>query len=1238
MCRPARTRWRRSGPTLVAEAGGRPEAARSGEPRARRLRLGFLADWPIATKLGVGFGLVTLLLLINAGAFFLIQQREEGQREWTTHTYEVIEALRELEVQTLNMQSGLRGYQLTHDASYLKPYDDGFEGYRRVMLRLRSLVVDNPAQQAQLDRLEALVATWREAITEPTRRIIADGAGTEASVALTLRGKSMRDEMRQVIGEALATERLLLGQRSATLRESVDTARRLTLLLLSLAVLISAYAIRSVRGLIAAPIEMLTRLMGRLASHDHDIVVPYQTRGDEVGNIARALEVFKGMAIATHSQSWVKTGLGEISAVLQEARDASDFAAALTAALRPRVGAVALAFYGSDDAGRLHCLGGYGLPDEVARRQAIRADDGLVGQCARSRQPVEVGKLPADYLNIRSGLGQAQPVHLLLLPLLVQDQLVAVLEIASFGPFDANQRRLLEELLPIVALSFDNLRRALRTQELLAETQAQSEELQASEESLRVQQEELRATNEALEAKTRLLEQQSQKLRASEEELKLQAEELKVTNESLVSRGATLQEQQMILQELQRDTQDKADALARASQYKSEFLANMSHELRTPLNSLLILSKSLADNDEGHLAADEVESATVIHESGSKLLQLINDILDLSKVEAGKLEVMVDSLSLASFAQGLTRNFRHVARERQLGFDIVIDEGLPAVIRTDATRLEQIANNLLGNAFKFTRTGRVDVRIGRPAPGQKLPPGLDREQCIAVAVTDTGIGIPEDKFHKMFQSFQQVDAGTSRQFGGTGLGLSIARGMARRLGGDIAMDSCFGVGSTFTILLPEQPPEAVLEVPQPEPDGEEPMPAAKPAAPSPALGLSPAPTIADDRELIRDGDTVILIVEDDPAFAKILAELIRRRGYRVLAAGDGESGLKLVREYRPTGVLLDVMLPGMDGWAVIDRMKADASLANIPVHFISATDDAVRGIEAGAIGFLTKPVSKAALLSAFDRLLHPGDPQASVRRVLLIDDDAGSRLAMRTLLHDAGVELIDAASGEEGLEQLGKSRFDCIVLDLVLPGMSGQDFLEAASRAGPLPPVVIHSARELSRDESLQLRQYTDSIVIKGARSPERLLDEVSLFLHSLKPAAPPPVREADPRLSGKTVLVVDDDMRNIFALSKALRARGLKVLMAQDGHKALKQLDDNAEISMVLMDIMMPGMDGYDTMREIRAQPRFKQLPMIALTAKAMRGDREKCLEAGASDYLSKPIDVDKLLSMMRVWMSPRA
>ena len=1126
-------------------------------PVVLRRRLGRLADWPIAAKLGFGFGLVTLLLVVNASVFFIIQNNQEDQHRWTRHTYEVIEALRDLEVQTLNQQTGLRGYQLTGDPAFLTPYADASDAYRMALLRLRGLMVDSPAQQAQLDRLDVVMSRWRKEIAEPTILSIQREGPGPASVALTVKGKAYRDELGTIIGETQAAERLLLGQRSNALRDSVELARTLTLLLLVLASLLAIYAVRRAR--------VADRGADR-ASHraDDPAGEPRSqhrgarsaSRGDEIGNMARALDVFKAMAIATRG---VRLG---------QDHGRPDFRRHAAGARQSRVRARARrcawcrrwVLWRWRFTSTMSPISACAASVDTACRPisptatASGSTTACSANAARSRRAVarSVHCRPITSAS-RSGLGSASPTTLLLQPLLLQDQLLAVLELASFVAFTAEQQQVLDELLPIAALSFDNLRRALRTQELLVETQAQSEELQASEESLRIQQEELRATNEALAAKTRLLEEQSARLRTSEEELRLQSEELRVTNESLVSRSATLQEQQLILQELQRETQDKADALARASQYKSEFLANMSHELRTPLNSLLILSKSLADNDEGHLSPDEVESAQVIHESGSKLLQLINDILDLSKVEAGKLEVVIDPLPLSTLVQTLSRNFRHVARDKGLGFEVLCDDGLPAMIHTDAGRLEQIANNLLGNAFKFTRTGRIDVRIGRPSPDMALPAGLSRDSAIAITVNDTGIGIPEDKFYKLFQNFQQIDAGTSRQFGGTGLGLSIARGMARRLGGDIVVQSVFGSGSTFTLLMPEQAP---LEPPAIDAaDRDEPsstLPDADVIAlPVPTSVAPPAvPTIVDDRELIKPDDTTILIVEDDPAFARILAELIRRRGYRVLAAGDGETGLRLVREFRPTGVLLDVMLPGMDGWAVIDRIKADPALASIPVHFISATDDAARGLEAGAIGFLTKPVSKAALLSAFDRLLNTDSRSAaaSLRRVLLIDDDAASRRAMRTLLDEASVELVDAGSGEEGLEQLASGRFDCIVLDLGLPGISGQEFLAAASKHGALPPVVIHSGRELSRDESLSLRQYTDSIVIKGSRSPERLLDEVSLFLHSLKPAVPPLVREVDAGLSGRTVLIVDDDMRNIFALSKALRARGLKVLMAQDG------------------------------------------------------------------------------------------
>lgn len=1212
---------------------------------------GVQGRWPIQLKVGLGFAAVTLVLLFNTVAFFIAQDRQETARSLTMRTFDVLGNLQALQIEALNQEAGLNSYQLTANSGDLRTYNQGKQAFTAIADQLRQLTKDLPRQQQRMDLIEELIGNWQNEIAEPARRRAADSRSPAELIEQANKSRHYFDQLHTQIKEMQTAELGLLNERSAILGRSVSRARWLTVALLVFEVVVAAYAVRTAHNLILRPLVDMTGLMTRLAAHDRSIEVPSQNRRDEIGDMARALQAFKQLELDSSDERWIKSHVSDISGWLQQTETLREFGEKLTSSTATLTNSGFVVFYGiCSNRIRLEWLSSYGLlkpPAEVG----YEPGDGLVGECGRQRQTILLTDLPDHYPHIQSGTVDAPPRNVLLLPMLSQGRLLGVLELAAFKPFSPVHRQFLEDLMPIAALSYDNLGRAVKTQQLLEESVIKSQELQSSEEALRLQQEELRATNEALQAKTDQLEQQSSQLRASREELKLQAEELQVSNEELTEKSATLQEQRLILEALQRETQDKADALARASQYKSEFLANMSHELRTPLNSLLILSRSLSDNEEGHLDADEVESAMVIHDSGSKLLQLINDILDLSKVEAGKMQIVYDNLQLSSFIEGLRRNFRHVARERQLAFDLEIEDGLPQFLTTDGARLDQIANNLIGNAFKFTKQGGVRVRIARPSPAHKLPGQLVAASTIAIQVIDSGIGIPQEKLYKMFQAFEQVDAGTSRHYGGTGLGLSIARGLARLLGGDITLVSEIGVGTTFTVFLPEQPPPLAREMP---PEGDDfdddsPMarraPAPLPAAPAPPVAATPPPLpsntptldnadlIADDRELIRDGDTVILLIEDDPVFARILADLIRRKGYRALAAGNGENGLALARKFQPKGILLNVMLPGMDGWTVLDKLKHDPQLSPIPVHFISATEEAARGVEAGAIGFLTKPVSKSALLDAFDRLLQNA-PDAH-RSVLLIDDDAGSRTAMRHLLAEAGVELIDADSGEAALALMAKTSFNCIVLDLGLPGMSGFEFLERASLAGPLPSVVIHSGRELTRDESMRLRQYTDSIVIKGTRSAERLLDEVSLFLHTIR-AAPVP-REVDVSLDGRTVLVVDDDMRNIFALSKALRSKGLKVLMAQDGHKALKQLESNEDIELVLMDIMMPGMDGYETMRAIRERGEFETLPIIALTAKAMLGDREKCLDAGANDYLSKPIDVDKLLSMMRVWVRPR-
>ncbi len=1175
----------------------------------------------------LGMSLITGLITLQS------QRAQEETRAWRGHTYEVLLAVDQIQQTQQAGVLAVDAYLLSLKAASLATLQDSRQATLRSVARLRELTHDNALQQMRLDRLQRLIAQ---------ETIVFDGsvaAATEGQHGATI-GADRRLQLGAdylaarnagaiesvaLLDQMAATERSLLTIRS----QRLDRALRISWFIIALGALAQLlfgwYAIRVANRLITDPVRQITDMMNRVAAHDTSVVVTRLERKDEIGELARALQVFKQMSLDAQSQNWIKTQASGISHVLLQATTHKEFAQWLTSELVPLCKAGVGLFYSFDDARqRLDLLGSYGLRLSNRTADHYMPGEGLVGQCAAERKAIMLDDVPADYLHIDSGSGEALPRHIAILPVLYRDTLIGVLELASFSPFPPLQLQLLDELLPMVALALENLTRAVSTRDLLLQTQEQTDELRVSELVMRQQKEVLRDNNDTLQAKTAELEEQSERLISSEEELRVQAEELQSSNEELREKTVSLNQQKHVLEELQQETEDKAEQLSRASQYKSEFLANMSHELRTPLNSLLILSRSLADNDTGNLDEEQIESARIIHDSGNSLLHLINDILDLSKIEAGKMELMLDELPLAALVQRLRRTFTHVAEQKGLGFTLEMAADVPAILRTDGSKLEQILNNLLSNAFKFTAEGAVTVRIDCAASDIAIPETLRDQPLVALAVTDTGIGIPKDKFQRVFNAFEQVDAGTSRQFGGTGLGLAISRSMAKLLGGDIVLRSESGRGSCFILLLPLTPPMASVDT--------EHAPAQPAARSSPHLLPD---VIDDDRRSLVPGQVSILVIEDDPAFSRILVDMIRRKGYRALAAGDGASGLDLARQHRPTGILLDVMLPAMDGWTVMDRLKADPLTRTVPVHFISATDEASRGLELGAVGFLTKPVTREAIGTAFERLLHFAEGQQ--RHLLIVDDDEAARLAVRTTLRAQNVVIDEASTAEEALQLTERTRYDCIVLDLGLPGMSGEEFLgKLAQAAAGVPPVVIYSGRELSAEESLALRHYTDAIVVKGARSGERLLDEVSLFLHSIQHApAPNAARSsADKELAGCRVLLVDDDMRNLFALSKVLRGWGVQVSMAQDGYKALKMLADEEEPELVLMDIMMPGMDGYETIQAIRAQSRFSTLPIIALTAKAMRGDREKCLAMGASDYLSKPIDIDRLGSMMRVWL----
>lgn len=1212
-----------------------------------RRQYSWLAHQPIQNKVLLAIALMLgLFVIANLAALYSLQ-RQTNTRQLASHTYDVLLQLGETQKDLQQSQIGARGYLIDGESAELASHQQADKAIGQSLGKLRALTVENPLQQARLDHLQTLVEGWQtqvqKGVVEPVQALQAKDPAERALARVQVQDAYMSHRVIKVLDlhgqlDRMAdTERGLLRQRESELHNVLQSTRAIEIGSAILSLLLGLAALRLTAQLVTRPLRRMTGLMTRLANHDHSIEIRRVERRDEIGQIANALHVFKQMAIDTAAQTRVKTQLSEFSQRLQEASDHREFAARVTSFLAPLMGAGVAMFYAFDEGRqRLDLLGSYGLRLGVRPSDRFIPGEGLAGQCALERRPIVVDQVPDDYVHIDSASGAAAPRHVIIQPVQAHNTLAGVLELATFAPLDPLQMQLLQEVLPLIALTLENLNRAVSTQDLLEQTQEQTDELRASEEAMRRQQQALRDSNDALQSKTAELEEQSQRLVASEEELRVQTEELQASNEELREKTESLNRQREVLEDLQQDTELKAEELARASQYKSDFLANMSHELRTPLNSLLILSRSLADNDTGNLDDEQIESARIIHDAGSNLLRLINDILDLSKIEAGKMELMIDELPLAQLERMLRRTFNHVAQQRSLDFQVTIDDGLPAIVRTDGARLEQVINNLLSNAFKFTASGGVSVRIGRPDPALALPDALVGMPVVAIAVRDSGIGIPEDKFARVFGAFEQVDAGTSRQYGGTGLGLAISRRIAELLGGDIRLQSTPGEGSTFTVLLPESvAPTKESDLARAEPSvPDAPRANTRDMAQPSSSALLPS-SVPDDRDAIAAGDTVILVIEDDLSFARILVEMIRRKGHRVVAAGDGESGLQLARHYLPTGILLDVMLPGMDGWTVIERLKGDNATRQIPVHFISATDDAARGRELGAVGFLTKPVSREAITEAFERLLHFAEGRT--RHLLIVDDDADSRAAVRTMLRNDGVAIDEAGSAEEALAKAAETAFDCIVLDLGLPGMSGMELLEqlAQSRAG-VPPVVIYSGRDLSREENLKLRQYTDAIVVKGARSPERLLDEVSLFLHSIQHA---PKRVAEDvgnggELTGRKVLLVDDDMRNLFALSKVLRGWGLVVTMAQDGHKAIKALEDDPSMELVLMDIMMPGMDGYDTMRAIRGKRELAKLPMIALTAKAMRGDREKCLEAGANDYLSKPIDIDRLSSMMRVWL----
>ncbi|KQQ32821.1 two-component system sensor histidine kinase/response regulator [Duganella sp. Leaf126] len=1164
--------------------------------------------------------------VVSAGVFVILLIYLITTMNWVEHSERVIGSANEISKQMVDMETGMRGYLLTGDEAFLQPYVLSKPKVTANIENLLKLVEDNPAQVDRLHNIQAQHGGWDKYAQEMIALRAANGDVTGS--VKTNRGKTQFDEIRRLLDTFILSEARMRQERN-------DSARSVTFVVAGVYLLLTL----GVGGALAW--FGRRELLG--LSKVYNSVLQQHTEHAEL----------------LQQQAWLRTGQSELAQQGIGQMALPQLSAALLQFLARYLDAMVGALYLRAPDGSFHRVASYGFSAEWdAREQKMHPSETLVAQAALERRLIRLDQVPSDYIQVSSGLGAGPAASVLLAPLDNDGVVNGVVELGLLRPITTRDIEFLTLVKGNIGNAIEASHSRQRLQEVLAETQQLNEELQ-------VQQEELRTANEELEEQSRVLEE-------SQASLENQKAELEQTNEQLAEQGLALDHKNAALTQAQQELEERAAELERASQYKSQFLANMSHELRTPLNSSLILAKLLSENTLGNLNDEQVRFANTIYSAGNDLLNLINDILDISKVEAGKLELVPEQLSLRHVVEGMAMVFEPLAQQKKLAFQVQVADDVPAHLVSDRQRLEQILKNLLSNALKFTSAGQITLSLERV--------GAD---AVGFAVHDTGIGIrPEDQVG-IFNAFQQADGTTSRKYGGTGLGLSISRDLAHLLGGSIGLASEVGQGSCFTLTLPlaftapeagprlgsaSAPAEldeqgrthayaaasvAAAPVPVAAPAATPwkamaPKPAAAPAAP--AEPAEPPPRVrpfADDRAEIDEmpqgaaGRRTVLVVEDDPTFARILYDLAHEKQYRCLVAFHADEGLELARQYRPDAVLLDIRLPDRSGLSVLQLLKDDATTRHIPVHVVSGSENGEAALHLGAIGYALKPATREQLMDVF-RLIETKLTQ-KIKRVLLVEDDDRQRESVVQLISDDDVEIVAVGTGAEALALLRTTIYDCMIIDLKLPDMQGNELLQkmSAEQLAAFPPVIVYTGRNLSRAEEADLHKYSRSIIIKGARSPERLLDEVTLFLHKVEADLSTErqtmlrtVRSRDRVFEGRRILLVDDDVRNIFALTSALEQKGVLVEVGRNGFEAIEKMDAHPDIDLVLMDVMMPGMDGLEATRRIRADARFERLPIIAITAKAMKDDQEQCLAAGASDYLAKPIDLSRLYSLLRVWM----
>ncbi len=1012
--------------------------------------------------------------------------------------------------------------------------------------------------------------------------------------------------------EVLAPARVLL-------ESNLFTLAMVTLIGIILAIIIS--------GSITKPLALLKNVVEQVGPERLALRTGIR-RNDEVGKIAESFDsMMELLEVQTNSlkqQNWIETGQNSIGKTMRKQSEISDLCTDVLTSAASYLGAAIGACYLHNE-GVLTRMSTYAFIAGKDTPESFRIGEGFAGQAATEKKMKVIETFPENYIFIGSAVGTGSPSSLIEVPVLLNDELKGVMELGFTTPLPDFFEELLSAVTRDLAVTLDALQKAEIERQLLQKTEEQKQELLS-------QQEELRVTNEELE-------EQTERLRLSEDNLKQQQAELEEVNSELEEKNVTLKEKQMIVEQSQKELLAKAEELNRESRYKSEFLSNMSHELRTPLNSLLLLSQDLMSNEPKNLNAEQIESAEIIYNGGKDLLSLINQILDMSKIEAGKMELHPDSFTVENFRSVLTNTFALQAKKKGIEFTIDMDTNTPEKIVTDVMRVEQILRNLVSNAIKFTSDGGVSVQFsGDESEGREM---------LNILVSDTGIGIPSDQQSEIFSAFHQGDSGTSRRFGGTGLGLTITKELVGLLGGTISLASTEGEGTSFTVRLPVQMTEAVSEVPEKEkaepaiPVKSESEPPMMSSAPE-SLSDSYTPPVADDRDSLKEGVKTILVIEDDVRFLSTVMKQCKARGYNCIGEATGQRGLKSVRTFKPDGIILDLHLPEMDGYEVLEQLKNDTEVRHIPVHIMSVDDPSLKVYKQGAMGFLTKPVSRKSLDDALNKLISYSESET--KRILIVEDDEVTRKNLEKLLRDTHILVDTIGTGAEALTLIQEDVYNCIVLDLGLPDMDGYKVIEKLQELKgekDIPPVIIYTGHDVSEQDLLKLEESPQSVILKDVHSEERLLDEVTLFLHQVVGSLDPKKRQViadlhnpDSAIAGHRILVVDDDMRALFAVAKTLSRHGLQVVKAESGKKALSLIESDIDFDLILMDIMMPEMDGYETMKHIRNLDQGSKVPIIALTAKAMKGDREKCIASGANDYLAKPIDVDKLLSLIRVWL----